>query len=440
MKHVVVTVLFKVLLLVHFASHILCLESSINTHSRRRFLIDVSYCGLFVGVSCPSHAIDGFDPPQSSFKVDTDTILSLVYNDVLGKGAFKTVYLVSSSTANNNPRTLRYALAVERLKGKRDSKEAIQGNRIVETLKDKYNITYRDGSPMFEQVFNWWVQPSAPNEYDLGRPVFSDSTSPSPPIALLEQKQKVPSKFLGSLWLISLKPVYDMDLQRFSRMVPTISLTERRGGSGGGETIFAGISLNDNGALELIRDLCQVGNSMNQIGLVHRDIKPKNVMLSKGRPVIIDFGFASILEGPERKSGRYCKVEPGLIKGELDYVLAKDVAKYQGCQEGDMYAMAKTMYQVLFDPTVTDEQHHQSSGRQTITETKAREKNEDFWALINDDASFAQSRFRLSQSTCSVLISIIRGLANNTMSFAYAEQMLNNELILKSSSYILVSN
>ena len=245
--------------------------------------------------------------------------------------------------------------------------------------------------------------------------------------------------------------MYEIDLQRFSRIVPTVPLTENKpaGSSVGdddvGQKIIAGISLNEYGALQLVYDLCQIGNVMNKIGIIHRDIKPKNIMLSGGRPVVIDFGFASILDeggqSSDKKNGRYCIIEPGLVKGELDYVLADDVAKYQGCQEGDMYAMAKTMFQVLFEPTVTNEQQkHKSSGRQTITESKARDKNKVFWALLDDDASFAQSRFSLSQSTCRVLVSVIRGLANNTMSFADAEQMLSNELRLKPSPYVLLSN
>jgi hypothetical protein len=58
--------------------------------------------------------------------------------------------------------------------------------------------------------------------------------------------------------------------------------------------------------------------------------------------------------------------------------------------------MAKTIYQALFGPAMTPET---TSGRQTITEADAQERNDNFWALLLKEESFSNSRFDLSQST-----------------------------------------
>ena len=62
----------------------------------------------------------------------------------------------------------------------------------------------------------------------------------------------------------------------------------------------AGVLLDEMSAVMLARELCRAGRIMHEAGLVHRDIKPKNCMLSRGRPVIIDFGFSEYGGGEDR--------------------------------------------------------------------------------------------------------------------------------------------
>jgi eukaryotic-like serine/threonine-protein kinase len=62
----------------------------------------------------------------------------------------------------------------------------------------------------------------------------------------------------------------------------------------------AGVLLDELSAVMLARQLCRAGRIMHEAGLVHRDIKPKNCMLSGGRAVIIDFGFSDYGGGKDR--------------------------------------------------------------------------------------------------------------------------------------------
>eukprot|EP00536_Pseudo-nitzschia_multiseries_P018255 jgi/Psemu1/315649/fgenesh1_kg.2307_\ len=152
--------------------------------------------------------------------------------------------------------------------------------------------------------------------------------------------------------------------------------------------------------MRFVADLLRAGALMHEAGFVHRDIKPKNIMVSRSiednddennentagriqprrrpRPVIIDYGFAeratptptptttirTLGSGIGSDDGTktntetttttattnvdLCVVHPGQFKGEVDYVLAEDLANYRGCQRGDAYALGKTMYEFVF--------------------------------------------------------------------------------------------
>jgi serine/threonine protein kinase len=150
---------------------------------------------------------------------------------------------------------------------------------------------------MIEQVLTWWVQTTCPNDFVQGEPVISSTT---------RRSHRIPSNFLGSLWIFALKLVYDMDIKRFQQISPAL----RPVGKGSNYSTIAGIPLTDEGALMLTRDLCHIGITMQRLRMIHRDIKPKNIMLSQGHPVVIDFGFACLLSS-QKKTKRFFIVKPG---------------------------------------------------------------------------------------------------------------------------------
>src|ERR1017187_10744177 len=73
-------------------------------------------------------------------------------------------------------------------------------------------------------------------------------------------------------------------------------------------------------ALEIARKLCAGLAAAHERGVIHRDLKPHNIMLNKrGEVVIMDFGLAAVadaLEGPEARNGTPAYMSPEQLRGE----------------------------------------------------------------------------------------------------------------------------
>ncbi len=72
-------------------------------------------------------------------------------------------------------------------------------------------------------------------------------------------------------------------------------------------------------ALEISRKLCAGLAAAHERGVIHRDLKPQNIMLNKrGEVVIMDFGLAAVadaLEGAEARNGTPAYMSPEQLRG-----------------------------------------------------------------------------------------------------------------------------
>lgn len=91
--------------------------------------------------------------------------------------------------------------------------------------------------------------------------------------------------------------------------------------------------------------VCEALSHMHGNGIIHRDVKPANILLGKDGPVLIDFGLAYIR--PSEEDGEDL-TKPGTIIGTPLYRAPEQLGSGRGYDERvDIYALGGTLYEAL---------------------------------------------------------------------------------------------
>jgi len=100
-------------------------------------------------------------------------------------------------------------------------------------------------------------------------------------------------------------------------------------------------SLTDERTVDLAIGICEGLNRAHQKGVVHRDIKPGNILLdAEGRPKVVDFGLASI-EGYDRLT------RTGSIVGTVNYMSPEQVRGEAADHRTDIFSFGTVFYEML---------------------------------------------------------------------------------------------
>jgi serine/threonine protein kinase len=95
-------------------------------------------------------------------------------------------------------------------------------------------------------------------------------------------------------------------------------------------------------ALALLRPICDALKEMHEVGVVHRDLKPGNILLeSDGRPKLTDFGLAVAVS----ESGDL--TQSNVAVGTIDYMAPEQRHRLPVDERADQFALAVITYEML---------------------------------------------------------------------------------------------
>jgi serine/threonine protein kinase len=91
----------------------------------------------------------------------------------------------------------------------------------------------------------------------------------------------------------------------------------------------------------ITREICKALSEAHQFGIVHRDVKPENIMvLDSGRVKLMDFGIAKIAQNPSA-------TQTGTFMGSPSYMSPEQIRGLKVDFRTDIYSLAVLFYEIV---------------------------------------------------------------------------------------------
>ena len=132
-------------------------------------------------------------------------------------------------------------------------------------------------------------------------------------------------------------------------------------------------------AISILKDVARALAYAHAAGVVHRDIKPDNILLSGGTAVVSDFGIAKAMDAAREGNTATTMTSPGTSLGTPGYMAPEQVAGDNIDHRADIYAWGVVAWELLAT-------RHPFAGRTTRQAMLAAHLTEEPPALADNSA------------------------------------------------------